>query len=140
MLVGTYIFHFYSNFQRKFCKQTVENLIRRCIVLRLIWFCTVCRCPTKRMLGLHGLMKMFQVSTRDLWMSSPATLCLLTECRLLITFANSLYPDQDQGFRRAWPRSKLFDTLMVFLKAFFEKVDFGKTAEYQKRVKKLPRR
>ena len=46
------VFHFYS---RNFCLQTVENLFRHCILQRLIWFCTVCRCPTKRMLGLYGL-------------------------------------------------------------------------------------
>ena len=46
------IFHFYSNFKRKFCKQTVENLIRRRVLRRLIWFCCVCRCPTKRTLWL----------------------------------------------------------------------------------------
>ena len=34
---------------------TVENLIRRRVLRRLIWFCTVCRCPTKRTLGLYGL-------------------------------------------------------------------------------------
>ena len=52
------IFHFYSNLDRTVCKQTVETLIRRCIVWRLIWVCTVCRCPTKWMLGLYGLMYM----------------------------------------------------------------------------------
>ena len=36
------ILHFYSNFNRPFCKQTVENLIRR---------------PTKSMLGTEGLIK-----------------------------------------------------------------------------------
>ena len=36
------IFHFYSNFKRNFCEQTVENLIRRRILRRLIWVCTVC--------------------------------------------------------------------------------------------------
>ena len=46
---------FYSNFKRQFCKQTVENLIRRRVLWRLIWFCTVCRCPTKKTLGLYGL-------------------------------------------------------------------------------------
>ena len=35
-------------------------------------------------------------------------------CHLLITFANSLDPDQDRCF-------KLFDTLIVFLKEFFFK-------------------
>ena len=49
------IFHFYSNFKRNFCKQTGENLIRRRVLWRLVWFCTVCRFPTKRTLGLYGL-------------------------------------------------------------------------------------
>ena len=49
------IFHFYSNLDRTVCKQTVETLIRRRIVWRLIWVCTVCLCPTKWMLGLYGL-------------------------------------------------------------------------------------
>ena len=49
------VFHLYSNFRRNFCKQTEENLIRHRILRRLIWFCTVCWCPTKRMLGWFGL-------------------------------------------------------------------------------------
>ena len=49
------IFHFYSNSKRAFCKQTVANLIRRCVLRRVIWFCTVCRRPTKRTQGLYGL-------------------------------------------------------------------------------------
>ena len=49
------IFYFYSNFKRNFCKQTVKNLIRCRVLRRLIWFCTVCLCPTKRTLGLYGL-------------------------------------------------------------------------------------
>ena len=52
------IFHFYSNFKRTFCKQMVEKLIRRRDLRRLIWFSTVCRCPTKSTLCLDGLMKM----------------------------------------------------------------------------------
>ena len=31
------------------------NLIRRRVLRRLIWFCTVCLCPTKRTLGLYWL-------------------------------------------------------------------------------------
>ena len=53
-VVGWY-FSFYSNFKGNFCKQTVKILIRRHILQCLIWFCTVCRCPTKRTLGLYGL-------------------------------------------------------------------------------------
>ena len=49
-------FHLYSNFKRNFCKQTVENLIRRTFLRCLILFCTVCRCPTKRTLGLYILL------------------------------------------------------------------------------------
>ena len=49
------ILNFYSNFKRNFCEQTVENLIRCPVLWRLMWFCTVCRCPTKRTLGLNGL-------------------------------------------------------------------------------------
>ena len=45
-------FPFYSNFNRIFCKQTVETLIRRRFLRRLIWVCTVCLCPTKRTLDL----------------------------------------------------------------------------------------
>ena len=48
------IFHFYSNFKKHFCKQTVENLIRCLVLRRLTWFYTVCLCPTKR-LGLNEL-------------------------------------------------------------------------------------
>ena len=35
----------------------LENLIRRRVWQRVIWFCTVCLCPTKRTLGLYGLNK-----------------------------------------------------------------------------------
>ena len=49
------IFCFYLIFERTFCKQTVETLIRHHDLQRLIWVCTFCLCPTKRMLGLYGL-------------------------------------------------------------------------------------
>ena len=50
------IFHFYLNFNRKLCKQTVETLIRHCVRLqRLIWVCTICLCPRKRTPGIYGL-------------------------------------------------------------------------------------
>ena len=47
--------YFYSNFKINFWKQTVEYLIRRRVLLCLIWFCSVCWCPTKGSLGLCGL-------------------------------------------------------------------------------------
>ena len=55
-VVGS-IFHLNSNFVRTFSKQTVEILIRRRVLRRLIWVCTVCLCPTKRTLVLYGLKK-----------------------------------------------------------------------------------
>ena len=35
------IYHFYSNYNRRFCNRTVETLIRRRILWRLNWVCTV---------------------------------------------------------------------------------------------------
>ena len=49
------IFHFYSNFHRTFCKQTVETLIRCHILWHLIWVSTVYQHPTKRTPVLYGL-------------------------------------------------------------------------------------
>ena len=48
-------FHFYSNFNRTFCKQTVETPIRRHIVQHQIWVCAVCLCPTKRRGNIKSL-------------------------------------------------------------------------------------
>ena len=42
-------------FKGRFCKQTVENLIRRHVLQHLIWFCTVWACPIKWRLHLYGL-------------------------------------------------------------------------------------
>ena len=53
------IFHFYSNSNRTFCEQTVETLIRLHAVRRLISVCAVCLCPTKRRLGLYGLISLY---------------------------------------------------------------------------------
>ena len=41
------IYRFCSNFNRTFCKQTVEILIRCRVVLRLLLVCTVWMCATK---------------------------------------------------------------------------------------------
>ena len=49
------IFTFNLIIKRNFFEKTVENLVKRCVLRRLIRFCTVCRCPTKRTLGLYGL-------------------------------------------------------------------------------------
>ena len=58
---------------------------------------------------------------------------LSTECRLLITFANSL----DQIRPDKTSRSNLFDTQMVFLKEFFEKVDYNQ--QTTKKDERFPR-
>ena len=53
---------------------------------------------------------------------------------LLITFGNSLDPDQKCW---AWSGSKLFDTLMVFLKDFYKKVNFKKKSPHNKKACKI---
>ena len=52
MVVGCF---FYSNFKISFCKQAVENLIKHQILWHMISFFTICWYPTKRQLGLYGL-------------------------------------------------------------------------------------
>ena len=47
-------FNFYSNSNRTFCEKTVETLIRRRVLRRLIWVCAVCLCRITRRLGLNG--------------------------------------------------------------------------------------
>ena len=76
------IFHFYSNFKRHFCKQTVENLIRCCVLPHLIWFCTVCRCPTKRMVGLYGLIINFLLNPIKLYSMLQSLLHLKTSIQV----------------------------------------------------------
>ena len=51
---------FYCNFDRTFCKQTLETRIKCCILQHLIWICTDCPCPTKGMLGLKILICFLQ--------------------------------------------------------------------------------
>ena len=53
-------------------------------------------------------------------------------CRLPITVANSLDPDQDRQ------NVKLFDTLIVFLDKFFENVNFEKISRRQKGKQNYP--
>ena len=45
----------YSISNRNFSKQTVKTPIRRRILRRLIWVCTVCLCHKNGTLGLYGL-------------------------------------------------------------------------------------
>ena len=44
-------------FNRIVCKHTVETLIRRRVLWRLIWVCTFCLCPQKRTGCLYRLKK-----------------------------------------------------------------------------------
>ena len=53
--VSGVLFHFYSISNRNSCKQTVNTLIRRRVLWRLILVCTVCLCPKYWTLGLNGL-------------------------------------------------------------------------------------
>ena len=45
----------FSYFNKTICKQTMKILIRRRMMRRLIWVCTICLCHIKRTLGLYGL-------------------------------------------------------------------------------------
>ena len=69
--IGWY-FSFYSNFSRTFCKQTVENLIRRRVLWRPVWICIVCLRPIKMTLGFYG--------SKDSADSSESTLVKLPPC------------------------------------------------------------
>ena len=53
-------------------------------------------------------------------------------CRLLITFANSLEPKSGLKKCLSGSGSKLFDTLMVLLKAFLENSNFVKNQQTTK--------
>ena len=47
------LFHFYSVFDRNSCYQTVQTLVGRRDLRRLIWVCTVCLCPKNGTLGFN---------------------------------------------------------------------------------------
>ena len=59
--VSGVLFHFYSISNRNSCKQTVDTLLRRCVLWHLIWVCSVCQGPQKGMLGLYGLRNSYKV-------------------------------------------------------------------------------
>ena len=56
----------------------------------------------------------------------------------LITFCKQFGPRSGPTKCRAWSGSKLFDMLTVFLKEFFEKVDFKKNQQTAKNHAKFP--
>ena len=55
--VSGVLFHFYCTCisNRYSCQQTKKTLIRRHVLQRLIWVCTVCLCPKNGTIGLYGL-------------------------------------------------------------------------------------
>ena len=69
------IFLFYSHFNRTFCKQIVETMIGCHVLWHLIWVCTVCLCPTKRMLGLYGLNKILGHKIVYIFLSVNLNIC-----------------------------------------------------------------
>ena len=73
------IFHFYSNCDRKLCKQKVETPISRRVLQRLIWVCTVSLCPTKRTLGLYGL-KVSHCLQYCIYLATRSQNCLPNNC------------------------------------------------------------
>ena len=56
------VFQIHLKFKGTFCKQTMQNLIRRRILQHLIWFCTVWACPIKWTLHLYGLTWRFGIT------------------------------------------------------------------------------
>ena len=75
-LVGV-VFHYYSNFNRAFFKQKVENLIRYCSLWRLILVCTICLCPTKRTLVYYRLNNFVVYVTRISCIVSSSNLIIV---------------------------------------------------------------
>ena len=72
-------FNLHSIFKSTFCKQTVQNLIRRPILRRLIWvFFTVYLCPIKRMLGLNVLITMNHAFYQSISLTALYTTILCT--------------------------------------------------------------
>ena len=69
---------------------------------------------------------------------SCLTLCLPVSSA--DNFGKQFGPRSGPTNRRAWSGSKLFDILMVFLKEFFQKVNFEKNQQTTKKHEKLPSR
>ena len=86
------IFHFYQYYNRSFCKQTVETLIRRHILWHLIWVCTVCLCSTKRTLGLYGLIVLIRIqnSTAEIELSMNFFISQMDSCLFIFSILQTL--------------------------------------------------
>ena len=70
-VLGSIFFFIFIQILIHFFKQTVLNLIRRRVLRRLIWFCTVCRCPTKKTLtkntGTLVFLQELSVALQEEW-------------------------------------------------------------------------
>ena len=65
-------FYFDFIFNRISCKQTVKTLIRRLVLRRLIWICTVFLCPKNGTLGLYELIKKKCLFFIEVWSKSSS--------------------------------------------------------------------
>ena len=97
-------FLFHSNFKSTFCKQTVQNLTRRRVMRRLIWFFTVCRCPIRRTIGLNRL-------NSNLWKSK----CVLSG-NTVITYCRSANGILEKEHRKITATRHLGPELQCLLK------------------------
>ena len=105
---------FQSNLKRNFCLQTVENLIRHLILLHLIWFCTVCRCPTKRRVKICSFpikyhINVLKISNNFLFLISSKILNIKAGIpKILVGIANRKDPDQTASSEAVCSGSALF--------------------------------
>ena len=87
--VSGVLFHFYSISNRYSCQQTVKTLIRRRVLRRLIWVCTVCLCPKNRTLGLYGLKQCvlefrFNLLATEVLLMSTHNVCFNGELMVIV--------------------------------------------------------
>ena len=121
----------------------------------LIWVQTVCKIINRQQKTKVALSKK-NWQYQGLWTAGlewvephfvrtnlgPNCLQRLSTLCLLVSSADNFYlqfgPSSGATKCLAWSKSKLFDTLIVFLKEFFEKVDFEKITIRQKNMEKFP--
>ena len=83
-----------------------------------------------KILSLNGLLGILTILLNYLTLCLPVTSA--------VNLGKQFGPRSGPTNRRAWSGSKLFDILMVFLKEFFQKVNFEKNRQTTKRCEKLP--
>ena len=102
------MFHFCSNFNRTFCKQTVSILIRHRVLHCLIWVCTVFLCLTKRLIS-----KQFLPSSLFCF---PCPLSM--ECLMCVLFFLGIFPSRTQDClvsNCSWGNSQFIDIKFTVL-------------------------